>query len=585
MNQNPSHAPSIEKLAELLPQYGIESFIAHGGMGAVYKGRQLSLDREVAIKVLLNEFADNEEFKNAFTTEAKAMACLNHPNLLGVFDYGNIDGMPYIVMEYVRGGSLHEASWNKVIDPAQAVAITKGICNGLAHAHQHGIVHRDIKPANILLTMNAEPKVTDFGLAHVIDSGNTGLAMGTPGFTAPEVFDDASLAGPLAEVYSVGVIFHQLLTGIDPTGSMTPPTHPTGKIHLDTIWRKATHIVPSQRYTSIAEMVAALEKWSESKLVTVASTHAQNIYSPQRTVNTKASSGIWGKFLVMVLLLAALGFTLNLIQKKNPEEKPADSSLANHPDSTVESELESELETETKPEFIPDSDPIVEAPESESPRDFPKPEIIDREKDMSSFVPKVKKAKPKKSEKLPPGDLELRERAIGLIQKAHEKRIKDISDKTASDREDIDKAYYSELSVIQNAYVSRLEKAITETTNKKMKRRLHAQAKEAVDQKAWVTLLAPDLKEPEKPQAEGADSVIGNWDEISEGKIQRWIAHADGRMEIVGKDWKVKWRLDEDGTLVVDWKKVRPYIYTRDGDGWTGKATFGQPTSLKRGDW
>ncbi|MFT6792204.1 MAG: serine/threonine protein kinase [Rubritalea sp.] len=104
MSDNAPQAPSPEHLAELLPQYGIDSFIAQGGMGAVYRGRQLSLDREVAIKVLLYEYGEDTEFIESFTTEAKAMARLNHTNLLGVFDYGNLDGMPYIVMEYVEGG-------------------------------------------------------------------------------------------------------------------------------------------------------------------------------------------------------------------------------------------------------------------------------------------------------------------------------------------------------------------------------------------------------------------------------------------------------------------------------------------------
>lgn len=106
-------------------------------MGAVYKARQLSLDRDVAIKVLLYEFGGDAEFRESFTTEAKAMARLNHPNLLGVFDYGNVDGMPYIVMEYVDGESLHEAAWNKAIAPLQAVAIVKGICAGLARPTEY----------------------------------------------------------------------------------------------------------------------------------------------------------------------------------------------------------------------------------------------------------------------------------------------------------------------------------------------------------------------------------------------------------------------------------------------------------------
>ena len=250
MSENSLQAPSPEYLGELLPQYGIESLIAQGGVGAVYKARQLSLDRHVAIKVLLYEFGGDAEFRESFTTEAKAMARLNHPNLLGVFDYGTVDGMPYIVMEYVNGQSLHEAAWNQAIEPSQAVAIVKGICDGLAHAHRHDIVHRDIKPSNILLTPEAKPKIADFGLARATDSDKSGLVMGTPGYTAPEVFHDPARAGKLADLYSVGVILHQLLTGIDPAGSLGPPTQVTGDHRLDAICRKATNITPCQRYQS-----------------------------------------------------------------------------------------------------------------------------------------------------------------------------------------------------------------------------------------------------------------------------------------------------------------------------------------------
>ncbi len=603
MNPNPSQAPSIEKLAELLPQYGIESFIAQGGMGAVYKGRQLSLDRDVAIKVLLNEFAENEAFKNAFTTEAKAMACLNHPNLLGVFDYGNVDGMPYIVMEYVRGGSLHEAAWNKAIEPVQAVAITKGICNGLAHAHQHGIVHRDIKPANILLTMDAEPKVTDFGLAHVMDSGNSGLAMGTPGFTAPEVFNDHSQAGPLAEVYSVGVIFHQLLTGIDHTGCMTPPTHASGKIQLDAIWRKATHINPSQRYSSIAEMVADLERWSESKLVTTAvttttnaSSHAQNIYSPQRIAHTKASSSNVGKFLIVVILLAALGFTFHLIQKKKQVEAPMYSNFVEHKDIT-EVEMIPEPSPKVEPTPYPSPDPIVNTPSTELPTEVvetetetadtnpkpspkPNPKTVGNENDMNSVAPPVVKTQPKENKELADEDLELLERAAGFIRKEHEKRINELAKNGSTQRDKIDSTYFTEIEKIRSAYVTRLEKAAKETTDAESKQRLQAQAKRAEDRDKWIALLAPELKEP---PAQGAATVIGKWYQTSEGKTDQWIAHEDGRMEIVGKPWKVKWRLEGE-TLIVDWNKIRPYVYTRDGDGWSGKSTFHKPSTLKRGD-
>lgn len=117
MSDHPFAAPSPESLAELLPQFDVEFFIAQGGMGAVYKGRQISLSRDIAIKVLPHEVGESEEFRESFISEAKSMARLNHSNLLGVFDYGTVEGMPYIVMEYVDGGSLHQAAYNQAVEP------------------------------------------------------------------------------------------------------------------------------------------------------------------------------------------------------------------------------------------------------------------------------------------------------------------------------------------------------------------------------------------------------------------------------------------------------------------------------------
>src|SRR5690606_26349649 len=209
-------APSLELLAQLLPAYEFEAFIAQGGMGAVYKARQRSLDRDVAIKILPRELGEDPEFRQSFETEARAMARLNHPNLIGVYDSGDVDGMLYIVMEYVNGKALYHSSYNMAVEPAQAVAIVKAICEGLAHAHENGVIHRDIKPANILLTPKAEPKIGDFGLARPAGSDGPGLIMGTPGYTAPEILRHPEHADRRSDLYAVGVILFELLTGQRP---------------------------------------------------------------------------------------------------------------------------------------------------------------------------------------------------------------------------------------------------------------------------------------------------------------------------------------------------------------------------------
>ncbi|QTN31908.1 serine/threonine protein kinase [Akkermansiaceae bacterium] len=633
MSDEAFRAPTPQALAGLLPQYGIESFIAQGGMGAVYKGRQISLDRDVAIKVLPKELGGDAEFRESFITEAKAMARLNHPNLLGVFDYGDVDGMPYIVMEYVEGGSLHQAAWNQAIEPAAAVAIVKGICDGLAHAHENGIVHRDIKPSNILLTTKAEPKIADFGLAHSSDSGDSGLMMGTPGYTAPEVFHDPGQAGELADIYSVGVILHQILSGIDPAGSMGPPSQPTGSLRLDTIWRKATHLTPSQRYPSVAAMAADLEKWAVAFQKQAAATPAGNTpYRPAARPLASARSGggggFVGRFLIIGILALGAIFAYQMLKGKSGE---TDKAMA---------DANADAIPET-PAAAPEPEPSPQPPAEGEPEPMPEPEIVVNDTPEEPELPPVVGNEPEPGEEAAPGDPELRTKAIALISEARKKRDKEIQDNGGALASSLDasarsakkdeaasmerlkgdivdgiipdsegviglpsgvamtiadarsreaaimRSHESDLTRIRDAYVARLQGAAAESTDESLKRRLLAQADEAEDQEAWIALLSPEpVKTPKRSTgAFGTGGIVGNWDQHSEGKTARWIAHPDGRMEIVGKTWDVTWKILDNGTLEVDWKKVRPYTFERDGEGWKGKTTFGQEAILTRGDW
>ncbi|MCH7228608.1 protein kinase [Haloferula sp. A504] len=261
MSHESFQAPELAQLAALLPNLEFQTFIAQGGMGAVYRARQRSLDRDVAVKILPRELGADPEFHASFEVEAKAMARLNHPNLISVYDFGDVDGMPYIVMEYVDGKSLYHSAWNKQIDPKVAVEIVAGICRGLAHAHESGVIHRDIKPANILLTPKAEPKIGDFGLARPAGHDGPGLVMGTPGYSAPEFLEDYESADERADLYAVGVILHELVTGQRPDLAPGEERKPTGNLRLDKIWRKATETDPNRRYASAAEMAAELEGW------------------------------------------------------------------------------------------------------------------------------------------------------------------------------------------------------------------------------------------------------------------------------------------------------------------------------------
>ncbi|MBN2783808.1 MAG: serine/threonine protein kinase, partial [Pontiellaceae bacterium] len=163
-------APSIEEIAPLFPQLEILEFIGQGGMGAVYKARQKNLERIVALKILPKDIGKAPGFAGRFTREAQALAKLNHPGIVTIYDFGCTDGLYFFLMEYVDGLNLRQLLHNGRIEAREALAIVPQICDALQYAHDHGIVHRDIKPENILLDRLGRLKVADFGLAKIMGS-------------------------------------------------------------------------------------------------------------------------------------------------------------------------------------------------------------------------------------------------------------------------------------------------------------------------------------------------------------------------------------------------------------------------------
>lgn len=255
-NQIPFEAPQLHELQALFPTIEIESFLAQGGMGAVYLGMQKSLQRQVAIKILPRELGQDEAFRASFTQEARAMAKLNHPNLIGVYDFGEADGMPFIVMEYVHGKSLHDASHGMQINIDTAGEIVVKVCRGLKHAHEKEIHHRDVKPANILLDTSTEPKLGDFGLASGRGDAD-GLIYGTPGFAAPEVY--RGQGDHRSDLYAAAVTLHSLITGEMPDSPYRPASTFCGDARLDNFLIKALQPNPNARFQDASAFVEALE--------------------------------------------------------------------------------------------------------------------------------------------------------------------------------------------------------------------------------------------------------------------------------------------------------------------------------------
>ncbi len=232
--------------------------IGRGGMGTVWKARHLRLGRTVAVKFLAPELAAHPDFERRLEREARALALLSHPGIVGVHDFGREDGLGYIVMEYVEGAPL-SAAIPLPID--RAVVVARQVLEALAYAHRRGVVHRDIKPENILLDATGAVKVTDFGIARLVsgeaDPGITavGRVVGTPRYLAPEALAGAP-PDPRMDVFAVGVVLREMVTGRDPggAGAPLPPA-------LDRIVARATAANPADRYAGADEMARELERF------------------------------------------------------------------------------------------------------------------------------------------------------------------------------------------------------------------------------------------------------------------------------------------------------------------------------------
>src|SRR5688572_12070445 len=202
--------PSVDELVSAFPQLEVLELIGHGGMGAVYKARQKSLGRLVALKILAPQHAANPDFSERFSREAQVLAEVNHPNIVTVHDFGQAGEFFFLLMEFVDGVNLRKAMTAGRLTPQQALAIVPPICEALQFAHDRGIVHRDIKPENLLLDKEGRVKIADFGIAKMLhaDESDVGLAesqpAGTPQYMAPEQKEHGR-ADHRADIYSLGV--------------------------------------------------------------------------------------------------------------------------------------------------------------------------------------------------------------------------------------------------------------------------------------------------------------------------------------------------------------------------------------------
>mgnify|MGYP000073683113 CR=1 FL=1 len=334
--------PTPAELAPLFPQLEILELIGSGGMGAVYKARQVHLDRLVALKILPPQLAQDPAFEERFLREARVLARLNHPHIVAVYDFGHTSPQPsphpgplpggeegphpnplpqgegacppspsgrgaggegapppegeggertetsqgnsrlyYFLMEYVDGTTLRHLLRQGKLQPEQALAIVPQICEALQYAHDQGVVHRDIKPENILLDRQGRVKIADFGLAKIagpsprpLSQGErgaeggvreftltaTGQVMGTPHYMAPEQLRGTHDVDHRADIYSLGVVFYEMLTGELPIGKFAPPSHKVQvDVRLDEVVLRALENEPERRYQRVSEVKTEVE--------------------------------------------------------------------------------------------------------------------------------------------------------------------------------------------------------------------------------------------------------------------------------------------------------------------------------------
>jgi serine/threonine protein kinase len=417
-----SAMPSPEELQALLPKdsYLIEGFLGQGGMGAVYRGIQISLDRPVAIKILPLSVGVEYDFADRFRREAQSMAAMNHPGIVSVYDFGTIGGrFLYFVMELVDGSDLHQVLKAGQMTPDLALWLMPQICDAVATAHELGIYHRDIKPANILLTRQWRVKVADFGLAKRATPNEhslmtqAGLGLGTPDYAAPEQFELNAPVDHRADIYALGVTLYQMLTGKLPRGAWQPPSAIIGTdARLDAIIVKAMSPEPELRYQTAREFAHAIISFQqtltwefqervavEQGTITPPIAKPSNSNTAQPTTPAQKSKASLVAGIVPVLVLLGIGGWLAM-KPGDPQQSqsqptsiaiaPAQKATETPPPGTPPAKIP--LESKTQP--VPQSQSTGAAIE----KPFTKPQ---QPKPEPSSMAKTKKTEPKPAPAVP----------------------------------------------------------------------------------------------------------------------------------------------------------------------------------------
>ncbi|MCU0862756.1 MAG: serine/threonine protein kinase [Planctomycetes bacterium] len=277
-----SPPPAIAELQPLFADYELHELLGRGGMGAVYRARHTRLDRLVALKVLLPDLGTEPSFAERFAREARALARLRHPGIVGIHDFGRAGTFFFLVMEYVDGASLRDLLLQGRLGARDVLAYVPQLCDALQYAHDQGIVHRDIKPENILIDGDGHVHIADFGLAKLTGAGADPLPLtrsaqmvGTPHYMAPEQIQCSHLVDHRADLYSLGVVLYEMLTGQLPIGRFQPPSAKAPAAQsLDPVVMRSLENDPAERYQAASDVKRDVEATRTSEPTAAAATTA-----------------------------------------------------------------------------------------------------------------------------------------------------------------------------------------------------------------------------------------------------------------------------------------------------------------------
>ena len=307
--------PSVEEIAAHFPELEVLEMIGVGGMGAVYKARQPKLDRFVALKILSRDLAGDPSFAERFDREARVLARLKHPNIVTVFDSGMAGPFAYLMMEFVDGVNLRQAMRAGRFTPPEALTLVQDICSALKFAHEKGILHRDIKPENILIDSSGQVKIADFGIAKLTGEDGKdlltltqrGFVLGSPHYMAPEQLESPGDVDQRADIYSLGVVLYELLTGELPIGRFAPPSKKSDvDARIDEIVMRTLERERELRFQTVGEVKTQMQAATEAKAAGA---------EDSRDRPTVVPSGKTARFATASAVCTALSYPLGLLFK------------------------------------------------------------------------------------------------------------------------------------------------------------------------------------------------------------------------------------------------------------------------------